>query len=66
MPNLGGGELIIILIIVIVLFGAGRISRLGGELGTAIREFRKGIAAEDADKGQISKDLPADQSVKPS
>jgi sec-independent protein translocase protein TatA len=43
MPNLGPGELIIILLIVIVLFGGGRIARLGGELGTAIKEFRKGI-----------------------
>ncbi len=45
MPQLGGGELIIILIIVIVLFGGGRIARLGGELGTAVREFRRGIGA---------------------
>jgi sec-independent protein translocase protein TatA len=43
MPNLGPGELIIIFLIVIVLFGGGRIARLGGELGTAIREFRKGL-----------------------
>jgi sec-independent protein translocase protein TatA len=43
MPNLGPGELIIIFLIVIVLFGGGRIARLGGELGTAIKEFRKGL-----------------------
>lgn len=48
MPNLGGAELIIILVIVIILFGGGRIARLGGELGTAIKEFRRGIS--DADK----------------
>jgi sec-independent protein translocase protein TatA len=55
MPNLGGGELIIVLLIVVVLFGAGRISRLGGELGQGIREFRKGIASEDDAK---KKELP--------
>lgn len=43
MPHLGGAELIIILVIVIILFGGGRIARLGGELGTAIKEFRRGI-----------------------
>lgn len=43
MPNLGPTELIIILVIVLVLFGAGRVSRVGGELGSAIREFRKGL-----------------------
>jgi sec-independent protein translocase protein TatA len=49
MPHLGPGELIIILLIVVVLFGAGRVSRLGGELGTAIREFKRGIEAGDAE-----------------
>lgn len=43
MPHLGGAELIIILVIVVILFGGGRIARLGGELGTAIKEFRRGI-----------------------
>ena len=46
MPNLGPTELIIILVIVLVLFGAGRVSRVGGELGSAIREFRKGLQDE--------------------
>ncbi|GAB4555700.1 MAG: hypothetical protein OHK0023_27230 [Anaerolineae bacterium] len=41
--NLGAPELIIILVIVIVLFGAGRIGRLGREMGTAVREFRRGL-----------------------
>jgi len=37
-------ELLIILVIVLVLFGgAGRISRLGGELGSGISNFRKGL-----------------------
>jgi sec-independent protein translocase protein TatA len=51
MPHLGPTELIIILVIVVVLFGAGRVSRLGGELGSAIREFRRGLGAgEDKPK----------------
>ena len=39
----GGWELVIILVIVILVFGVGRIGRLGGELGSAIREFRTGL-----------------------
>lgn len=51
MPHLGGAELIIILVIVIILFGGGRIARLGGELGTAIKEFRRGVSdGEKKDK----------------
>ena len=43
MAHLGPTELIIILVIVLVLFGVGRVGRIGGELGTAIREFRRGL-----------------------
>ncbi|MGB7337792.1 MAG: twin-arginine translocase TatA/TatE family subunit [Phototrophicaceae bacterium] len=50
--GLGVPELAIILLIVIVLFGVGRLSRLGGELGEGIGNFRKGIksASEDDDE----------------
>ena len=41
--NLGGGELLIILAIVLLLFGVGRVSRIGGELGSAVANFRKGL-----------------------
>ena len=34
--NLGPTELIIILVIVLLLFGVGRVSRIGGELGNAV------------------------------
>ena len=52
MPNLGAPELIIVLLIVVVLFGGGRIAKLGGELGNAIREFRKGVGAEEKAKAE--------------
>jgi sec-independent protein translocase protein TatA len=41
--SLGPGELLIILVIVLVLFGVGRIGRIGGELGSAVANFRKGM-----------------------
>jgi sec-independent protein translocase protein TatA len=42
--SLGPTELIIILVIVILLFGVGRVGKIGGELGTAVANFRKGMA----------------------
>jgi sec-independent protein translocase protein TatA len=45
--SLGPTELIIILVIVIVLFGVGRVSKIGGELGQAVSNFRKGIQSAD-------------------
>ncbi len=43
MPSLGPTELIIILVIVLLLFGVGRVSRIGGELGSAVANFRRGL-----------------------
>ena len=39
----GGWEWIIILIVVLLLFGPGRLSKIAGEIGRSIREFRSGI-----------------------
>jgi sec-independent protein translocase protein TatA len=50
MPNLGTTELIIILIIVLLVFGVGRVSKIGAELGQGIREFRKGISEGTEDE----------------
>ena len=48
--RLGVPELIIILVIVNLIFGVGRISKLSGEIGSAVRSFRKGIKSEDNEK----------------
>ena len=41
--RLGAPELLIILGIVIVLFGVGRVGKLGKELGSGIRSFRESL-----------------------
>ena len=41
MLGLGTTELLIILVLVIVLFGVGRISKIGNELGKGISGFRQ-------------------------
>ena len=55
--RLGPTELIIILVIIVVLFGAGRISKIAGELGQGIREFRKGIS----DESKSAQEKPEDK-----
>lgn len=40
-------ELLIILVIVLLLFGVGRISRIGNEMGQAIRLFRKEVNTQE-------------------
>jgi sec-independent protein translocase protein TatA len=48
--DIGPAELIIILFIVVLVFGSGRLVNLGKELGTGIREFRKGLDEKEAPK----------------
>jgi len=48
--QLGPTELIIILVIVVILFGVGRIGKIGKELGSGMREFRKGLQGDDENK----------------
>ena len=53
MPNFGPTELLIILVIVILLFGVGRVSKIGGELGSAVANFRKGLQEGGKDKNEV-------------
>lgn len=48
--RLGPLELVIILVIVLLIFGVGRLGRLGKDLGEGIREFRKGLSGGDKDE----------------
>jgi sec-independent protein translocase protein TatA len=49
MPPVGPTELILILGIVVLIFGAGRLSEVGGALGRSIREFRDATGVGRAD-----------------
>lgn len=41
--SIGPLELVLILLIVVVLFGSGKISKIGKEFGEAIGLFKKGL-----------------------
>jgi len=55
MHSLGPLEVILILAVIILLFGVGRIGKIGGELGKSIREFRKGLEGDEVKKPSEAK-----------
>jgi len=40
MPNIGGPELLLILAVVLIVFGAGKLPDVLGQLGKGVRSFR--------------------------
>lgn len=60
--SLGAPELIIIGLVVVLLFGVGKLSGLGKDLGSSVKEFRKAVKDEDA---QPPQQPPAQATVVP-
>ena len=59
--GLGGlsiGHLLVLLLVVVLVFGTKRLRNMGGDLGAAIKGFRKGMEEE---KNSTAERLEADQ-----
>lgn len=65
--SLGAPELLIIGAVIILIFGVGKISGLGKELGTSIKEFRRAVKDEDAEQAKNAQQIsaPPQQSLPP-
>ncbi len=48
MPNLGFTEIAILLLILVLFFGAKRIPEIGASIGKGIKEFKRGLKADEA------------------
>lgn len=48
--NIGPMQLLIIFLIVLLIFGTKKLRNVGGDLGSAIRDFRKGMSNDDDQK----------------
>lgn len=60
MLGLGLPELLVILAVVLLIFGVGRIARVGGELGKGVSAFRQGL--RDGQEGEKSGSSKQDES----
>jgi sec-independent protein translocase protein TatA len=52
MPHLSVWEILIIVLVIVVIFGAGRIAKAGGELGKGIKAFKDGLHGKDDEKAE--------------
>lgn len=65
MPTLGWGELLVVLLIVIAIFGTSRIAGIGSAIGGSIREFKKAVRDDDAEKMASEKQIELVDSTTP-
>jgi len=55
MGGIGIWQLVIIAVIVIVLFGTKKLRGIGGDLGGAIKGFKKAIKEEETSSAELEK-----------
>ena len=56
MFGLGHWEIILILVIVLILFGAGKLPKVAGELAKGIRSFKDGLKDDSVKSKKIPND----------
>ncbi|WMS86439.1 Sec-independent protein translocase subunit TatA [Pleionea litopenaei] len=54
-------QILIILLIVILLFGTKKLRNVGGDLGAAVKGFKKGM--NDEEQNDAQKNLPKEEDV---
>jgi len=63
MFGLGHWELIIILVIILIIFGAGKLPEIGGGMGKAIRNFKKGVKDSDKDDHYVKSEKGENEKI---
>jgi sec-independent protein translocase protein TatA len=61
MGGIGIWQLVIVAVIVVLLFGTKKLRNIGGDLGSAIKGFKKAIAEDKEPKNNV--EVPSDTLV---
>jgi sec-independent protein translocase protein TatA len=54
---IGPWEIFLILLVVLVIFGAGRLPTIMGDVAKAVKSFKTGLKDEDTEQKQVKKDI---------
>jgi sec-independent protein translocase protein TatA len=60
--SLGIWQLVLILLVVLILFGAGRLPRVMGDIGKGIKSLKDGLKEDEVVKSPVMKDVTPSQS----
>ncbi len=52
---------LIILLIVLLLFGAGKLPKIAGDVAKSIKSFKKGLNEDDTEKDKVIEDKTEDK-----
>lgn len=61
--SIGPWQIILILVIVLIIFGAGKLPRVAGDLAKGIKNFKSGMSDEEA-KEEAKKGIDASATAK--
>jgi len=62
--GIGVSELLIILVVILIIFGAGKLPRVMGDLGKGVKSFREGMKEGEEDEKKKRKPSNGDDVVK--
>lgn len=58
LPDIGGGEMVVVLLIVLMLFGGDKMPQLAKGLGKSIREFKKAASGVEQEFKKALDEVP--------
>ncbi len=61
--GIGPWQIVLILVIVLIIFGAGKLPRVAGDIAKGVKNFKKGLAEDDdaATEGDPKKAIDASE-----
>jgi sec-independent protein translocase protein TatA len=63
LPDLGGGELMLILLVVLLLFGGDKMPQLAKSIGKSLREFKKAASEVEQEIKRAIDEVPDTPSI---